>query len=189
MRNSRSICKWKGLLVLAVCLLVACSLWRSGDEGGESQRPEPQETFDPFAYEGDADIITDVAYIDTSEIVDSSLFYIAGEEAPNYPSEVYRVQLFASQSYYRALEEQGIATEVFDEPIRINYSTPFYRVEMGNFPNLETADSMLRLAKSRGYSKCWIITEPVDSLFWIGLEADSLQVDSTGNLEPDGAQE
>jgi hypothetical protein len=116
---------------------------------------------------------------DTTQEVDSSLYFLSADTSSEYPEDVYRVQLFAGQYYHRALEEKAIAEEVFDEPVRIDYNVPYYRVEVGNFTSHERAEKYLRLAKSRGYSKCWIISEPVDSTFWINLETDSAAVDST----------
>jgi hypothetical protein len=175
----RSFFSSRGPLLLLLSLLLACSLWQTGKEGKEEPGQEPGEEFDPFAFPGDAEVVTNSADIDSSSTEDSSLYFIQPEVKPSYPPEVYRVQLYASQYYNEAFEEKEIAAAVFNEPILISYAAPYYRVEIGNFPTDAEANSFLRLAKSRGYSQSWVISEPVDSLFWINLAADTVSVDSS----------
>lgn len=175
----RSFFSSRGPILLLLSLLLACSLWRSGKEGKEEPGQEPGEEFDPYGFPGDAEIVTNSTGADSSAVEDSSLYYIQTEVKPAYPPEVYHVQLYASQYYHEAFEEKEIAAAVFDQPILISYSAPYYRVEIGNFPSDADANSFLRLAKSRGYSQSWVISEPVDSLFWINLAADTVSVDSS----------
>ena len=173
------------LLVLGL-LLLDCAARQPG-EREEGEAVVPEEEFDPFAYAGDTDIVTAVADGQQHPGADSSWYTIAGEE-PRFSPEVFRVQLFAGQNYYDAAMERDLALEVFAERVRINFVTPYYRVEAGNFTSLAEAEQFLKRAKALGYRMSWVVQEPADSLFWTQLAADTLAVDSLSAL-PDSLLE
>lgn len=179
--------RFKCLLLIVGLMLLACAAREP--RGGEQQRPqEHDEAFDPFAYAGDADIVTSPTVGDTGRTADSSLYVISEQQESRFPSEVYRVQLYAGQNYYDAATERNLALEVFDEPVRINYVSPYYRVEAGNFPTQAEAEKFLQRAKSLGYGTSWVVSQAVDSLFWLQLEADTLAAD-TLNAPADSLRE
>jgi hypothetical protein len=176
-------------LLLLGLLLLNCAARQPG-ERDEDEPALPEEGFDPFAYVGDTEIVTVVDDRQQPAGADSSWYTIASEE-PGFSTEVFRVQLFAGQNYYDAAMERDLALEVFTERVRINFVSPYYRVEAGNFVSLTEAEKFLKRAKALGYRKSWVVEEPVDSLFWIQLAADTLAVDSLGAapdslLEPAG---
>ncbi|MFH2055787.1 MAG: SPOR domain-containing protein [bacterium] len=177
MRICQNIFRFSLLLTVAGLFLLHCAARQPRDEEQPDSR-EAEEQFDPFAYAGDADIVTASQGESDRRHTDSSWFVIdRGDKSP-YSPEVYRVQLYAGQNYYDAATERDLAVEVFDERIRINFVTPYYRVEAGDFPTLAGAEKFLERAKALGYRKSWVVQEAVDSLFWIQLAADSLLADS-----------
>lgn len=186
MKTFQSIFRLSLLVVVSGLLLIDCAA-RQPQETEAGDPREQEEQFDPFAYAGDAEIVT-ARETGSRQSTDSSLYVIQQEEESPYAPEVYRVQLYAGQNYYDAEMERDLAVEVFDEAIRINFVSPYYRVEAGNFAILEEAEKFLERAKALGYRKSWVVQEAVDSLFWIQLVADSLTADSLAQ-EADSAGE
>ncbi|MCK4856927.1 MAG: SPOR domain-containing protein [candidate division Zixibacteria bacterium] len=179
-----------------ILLLTSCSARQGGREKRAPAYDPSVEEFDPFAYPGDSEIVTAAAPAEQEPPTeDSTLYFIETGTPSPYPSQVFRIQLFASQYYSEALEEKDMAAEVFNEAVRISYVVPYYRVEIGNFRSSDDADRFLGRARALGYQQSWIVEEEVDSLFWINLEinyvtfdslfADSLAVDSLSGSEDD----
>jgi hypothetical protein len=166
-------------MVPVLLLMIACASSRRQAPPEVADRGPQADSFDPFSYAGDDEIVTTPPIGDDNTLDDdSSLYYITEESESPYPATVYRVLLFAGQYYLEALEEKRIAEEVFSEPTVINYDVPYYRVEAGNFPSRQEAEKLLTRARSLGYYRSWPVHEAVDSSFWISLEADSLLADS-----------
>jgi hypothetical protein len=73
------------------------------------------------------------------------------------PSEVYRIQIFNSNTHGLAQREFGIATEVFDGNVYLDYEVPYYKVRVGNFPTRGEAEQYLSTVKDAGYDAAWVV--------------------------------
>jgi hypothetical protein len=162
-------------------VILACAARQSQGDTEDEWQPG-QEKLDVFAYAGDSQVITDKPPIEHQNGDDSLFYFLDTQPDTTYPPEVHRVLLFASQYYGEAQIERDIAADVFDEQIQITFSVPYYRVEAGNFATQLEAERLLQRAQALGYRQSWVVSEPVDSTFWIELTADSEQADSLSQL-------
>lgn len=71
--------------------------------------------------------------------------------------EVYRIQLFTSNTYGPGAREADVAREVFDREVRLDYEVPYYKVRIGDFVNREDAEAYLPAAIEAGYSNAWVV--------------------------------
>ena len=72
------------------------------------------------------------------------------------PGEAYRVQVFTSRLYVEATRELGVAQELFNLPIHLDYEAPYYKVGVGDFASREEAEAMVPGIKAMGYMTAWV---------------------------------
>ena len=73
------------------------------------------------------------------------------------PNEVYRIQIYNSNTYGPALKEFNVANEVFDGNVWLDYEVPYYKIRVGNFQTREEAEQYLQTAKDAGYPEAWVV--------------------------------
>ncbi|MEW5923549.1 MAG: SPOR domain-containing protein [Candidatus Zixiibacteriota bacterium] len=155
--------------ILIIVLLMAAAGCRGTFDRPDETRPKddgeglaiPQ---DPMSLPSDYDVVPE-KYPIMASVDDSSTGAISkdssGKAAPGDSLagllEVYRIQLFTSNTYGPAAREAGIAREVFDREVRLDYEVPYYKVRIGDFAYREDAESYLPAAIEAGYSNAWVV--------------------------------
>ncbi len=105
--------------------------------------------------------------------------------------QAFRIQLFTAKEYGPAFREKNIATEVFDQPVMMDYEVPYYKVRVGNFATREAAEKYLPVAHEAGYKTAWVVKAYVNIRtledVYDGLDEEILgsDADSTTHMEPD----
>ena len=74
----------------------------------------------------------------------------------------YRVQIFASSSLEKAEEVAGKARNSFPDRVYVEYSTPLYRVRIGNFASKDDALKFREKVVQAGYEGAWIVEALVE---------------------------
>ena len=111
----------------------------------------------------DADVIPEkyplLAAIDTSEAAGNSFAGVPDKVNDSLIGqfETFRIQLYSSNTYGPATREMGIAREVFDQTVHLDYEVPYYKVRVGDFADREGAEAYLPAAIEAGYSNAWIV--------------------------------
>jgi len=148
----------------AVLLALACAP-QSGQRAEQGSAGQSELRFDPLGMAQDSVIITEpdspaesrlrqkiqnqsakrTAIADTSAVADS------------LNHQVYRVQLVTLESFSEARRAQGVAEEIFDLPVALNYDLPYYKLRVGEFVTKAEADAYLQKAKAAGYVNSWVV--------------------------------
>ncbi|MFH2035458.1 MAG: SPOR domain-containing protein [Candidatus Zixiibacteriota bacterium] len=99
--------------------------------------------------------------------------------------QVYRIQLFSSNTYGPASREEKIAREVFDSTVYMDYEVPYYKIRVGNFNDRTMAENYLPAAKESGYTTAWVVkvAKDINTLNDIYKTSDiPLLIDTTSHL-------
>lgn len=99
------------------------------------------------------------------------------------PSEVYRIQIYNSNTYGPALRELGVAKEVFDGNTWLDYEVPYYKVRLGNFLTREEAEQYLPTVREAGYPEAWVVRVNTNIQTLDEPVSQPIPVDSSGTME------
>jgi hypothetical protein len=105
------------------------------------------------------------------------------KDSTSGPSEVYRIQIYNSNTYGPALRELGIAKEVFDGNTWFDYEVPYYKVRLGNFLTREEAEQYLPTVREAGYPEAWVVRVNVNIKTLDEPVFQPIPVDSSGATE------
>jgi len=70
---------------------------------------------------------------------------------------VYRIQLFTSVNFADATAVRDEATNDFQQEVRVDFETPYYKVRVGSFKSAQEADALLQTARQVGYRGAWVV--------------------------------
>jgi hypothetical protein len=106
--------------------------------------------------------------------------------------ESYQVQIFTSKLYGPAMKEFNVASEIFDQTVRMDYEVPYYKIRVGDFPTRERAEAYLKVVKAAGYDVTWVVRvnvniKSVEEHSLIGRPASDTTGTNVPESEPDNA--
>ena len=70
----------------------------------------------------------------------------------------FRIQCFASSIVESVRAEKKNIASKFEYPARVVYTSPYYKLMIGDFTRRSEADSALVRVRSTGYGDAWIVT-------------------------------
>lgn len=76
--------------------------------------------------------------------------------APEPATPLFYVQIFASPNRQSAEEHALDADERLEQPVRILWLEPYYKVLVGGYPDRDAAVALRRTLAERGYKDAWI---------------------------------
>lgn len=84
----------------------------------------------------------------------------------------FRIHLLTSTLIGQARSAEQVAAELFDQPVRLDYEVPYYKVRVGEFSLRAEAEAYLATVKKMGYDEAWVVPftrmrpseQPVDSV-------------------------
>ncbi len=79
------------------------------------------------------------------------------QDSATGPVQVYRIQIYNSNTYGPALKEFSVANEVFDGNTWLDYEVPYYKIRVGNFSTREEAEQYLPTVNDAGYPEAWVV--------------------------------
>ena len=96
-------------------------------------------------------------------------------------AQVFRIQLAMIDTYSDARRALGVAQEIFDQPVTLDYEVPYYKLRVGEFASRKEAESYQQKVKGAGYANAWVMVatanpRQIEPLY---LSGDSTQADST----------
>ena len=174
MRNSVTICSCIALLQFSVMLQNCTRRPEAGEEAKADVPPvSDPRGFDPLELPRDREIVP-AEYPQKGDIVgrrvpvDSKLSHLAQDSVlPDYEGfaqvidtlnrQAFRVQIFTSKLYGEAREAAGVAEEIFDQPLFIDYDVPNFKLRVGNFENRDKAESYRQKVRAVGYTNAWVV--------------------------------
>ncbi len=69
----------------------------------------------------------------------------------------YRVQVFSTSDYIRALRVDSLARIRWKQNVYLRFDSPYYKVRIGNARNRDDADQLQRDAIRAGYRNAWVV--------------------------------
>ena len=158
--------KLRLLIIILAMAVIGC---RGTFDRPDESRPKDDGTglalpSDPMSLPADYDVIPEKYPIMASAAdsstgtggKDSTALKAPGDSLTGL-LEVYRIQLFTSNTYGPAAREADVAREVFDREVRLDYEVPYYKVRIGDFVNREGAEAYLPAAIEAGYTNAWVV--------------------------------
>jgi len=136
---------------------------RPDESRPEEKRDTGDSSFDPMGLPSDSDIIPEkyplLTMADTAANAKDTLNDVSSKTVDSLLEyyETYRIQLYSSNTYGPASREMGIAREVFDQAVHLDYEVPYYKVRVGDFADRKEAEEYLPAAIEAGYSNAWIV--------------------------------
>jgi len=193
-----------GLIVLLVGCGGTFQPPSTSEKADEAQFAKTKDKYQPLGLPEDLVIVPSAISVVTvndslsagKNDLNSSLSPIDDTNQPS--DQAFRIQLFTSKEYGPAFREKTIATEVFDQPVLMDYEVPYYKVRVGNFATQEEAEKYLPAAREAGYKTAWVVraylnvrtiediydgyneeifNPATDSLYQMEIETDSVQGD------------
>ena len=134
-----------GFILTALCVAgFASAADQKGDKKKDAKR-EPkalvsrQIGFDPMGLPRDREIPA-FGKIDKRPDSDS---IVAVFDSLSAPQDIYAAQIVITDVYSDALLEKVIAEELFNEPVRLEFEAPFFKVRVAEFRTRAEADAFL----------------------------------------------
>jgi hypothetical protein len=75
----------------------------------------------------------------------------------------FRIQLFASSQIEMIRTEKKNLEAKFNYPLYIVFTSPYYKLLLGDFAQRSKADSVLTQVRSQGYPDAWVVASTVSS--------------------------
>ncbi len=99
------------------------------------------------------------------------------------PRQIWRIQIESSDRYSRMQRIERIAREIFDQPVRIDYETPNFKVRVGGFAARRDADAYRSRAIAAGFPNAIVVPVTVGLQKLAPRYGDTLSVDPLHETE------
>ena len=152
------------LLVAFIVVLWGCS---SSEEAGKNDGPEMTEkeflakyekTFNPADYDVDISVINAEEKRRMAELEGPAILTTAAPETVSG----FRVQIFLTQEIDQANQlKDSAAAQVPEEWVYVVYDAPYYKVRIGNFPDRQSANVMVKKLAETGFKDAWVVPDNV----------------------------
>jgi hypothetical protein len=158
--SSRLLNRWSLVIAGVVCALAGSALLGGCAGGGSSNR---SGEFDPFGFPGDDSVVT-AGVAGEMRQAPRTATATAPEVIPEQAIEtkaVLRVQFFTTSNYREAEDVLHRAEGALDEPVVVEFDTPYYKILAGPLPTREAADKLVMRLRGMGYESAWVVREQV----------------------------
>ncbi|MBL7995075.1 SPOR domain-containing protein [bacterium] len=162
------------MFIITFCFLFSCvapektvETSKQSEKSREQEKPEKirfDESFDPLTLNDDTWVVEKKSHLHKNQIltsVETNGRYAAQKKELKEQKEQmvfgFRVQLYSTTDYYKALGVRDEAGAKLLDDIYVDYEQPYYKVRAGNFTMRENAEEIKNIAKSLGYADAWVI--------------------------------
>ncbi|MCM2271357.1 MAG: SPOR domain-containing protein [candidate division Zixibacteria bacterium] len=151
-------------------LLMAVGLPLEAKDAKEKNSPKPTEqkvrTVDPLGYPQDTipySTKLGVASSTRSRLIPVAKMFESGDSlaSDSLGAQIFRVQLAMIDTYSDARHALAVAHEIFDQPVSLDYETPYYKLRVGEFTTRGEAELYQQRARGAGYTNAWVMVATV----------------------------
>ena len=168
--TGKSTSKRNFILASVTALLLAVGLHSEAKDAKEKNSPKPTEqkvrTVDPLGYPQDTIPYSrklGAASSTRSRLVPVAKMFESGDSlaSDSLGAQIFRVQLAMIDTYSDARHALAVAHEIFDQPVSLDYETPYYKLRVGEFSTRGEAELYQQRARGAGYNNAWVMVATV----------------------------
>lgn len=170
MMTGKNTFKRNFTLALISALLLAVALLSEAKDTREKSSPKPVEQkvrpVDPLGYQRDTVPFSKQVGTPSSaltRLVPVTRMFASGDSlaTDSLGAQVFRVQLAMIDTYSDARHALAVAHEIFDQPVSLDYETPYYKLRVGEFASRSEAELYQQRARGAGYNNAWVMVATV----------------------------